>query len=70
MTKFCVFWVKSMKLYSKRPLLTSQFDVSKLQKQLSGVVPVHLDQSAHFGPLPLIVFVTVNHNVAFNSINC
>ena len=52
MTKFCVFWVKSLKLYSKRPVLTSQFDVSILQKQLRGVVPIHLDQSAHFGLLP------------------
>ena len=58
-----------MKLYKERPALTSQFDVSKVQKQPSSVIQVHLDQSANFGPLPLNVCVTVSHNVAFNTIN-
>ena len=40
-----------MKLYKERPVLTSQFDVSKLQKQLRNVTLIHLDQSANFGPL-------------------
>ena len=58
-----------MKLFRERSALTSQFDVSKLQKQLRGVIQIHLDQSASFGPLPLNVCVTVNYNVAFNDIN-
>ena len=58
-----------MQLYSNRPLLTSQIDVSKQQKQLRSVIRIYLDQSANFGPLPLIVWVTVSHNVAFNNIN-
>ena len=69
MTNFCVIWVKLMKLQCKRPVLTSHFDVSKLQKQLQYVIPIHLDQSAIFGPLSLNACVTVNHNVTFNSIN-
>ena len=69
-TKLCVTLVKLMKLYGKRPVLTSQFDVSKLQKQLQSAVQIHLDQSANFGPLPLNVCVRVSHDVAFNSINC
>ena len=40
-----------MKLYKKRPVLTPQFDVNKLQKQLRSVIQTHLDQSANFGPL-------------------
>ena len=40
-----------MKLYKKRPVLTPQFDVNKLQKQLRSVLQTHLDQSANFGPL-------------------
>ena len=54
-----------MKLYKERPELTSQFDVSKVQKQPSSVIQVHLDQSANFGPLNLNVCVTVS-----SSINC
>ena len=52
MTKIYVIWVKLVKLYSKQPVLTSQFDVSKLQKQSRNVIQTHLDQSANFGPLP------------------
>ena len=54
-----------IKLYKERPKLTSQFDVSKVQKQPSSVIQVHLDQSANFGPLNLNVCVTVS-----SSINC
>ena len=43
--------IKIMKLYKKRPVLTPQFDVNKLQKQLRSVIQTHLDQSANFGPL-------------------
>ena len=50
-TKFCVIWSKLMKLHGERPVLTSQFDVSKLQNQLPSVIQTHLDQSANFGPL-------------------
>ena len=48
-----------MKLHKKRPVLTSQFQVSKLQKQLPTVIQIHLDQCANFRPLPLNVCVTV-----------
>ena len=54
-----------MKLFSEQPLLTSQFDMSNIQKQPSSVIQVHLDQSANFGPLNLNVCVTVS-----SSINC
>ena len=60
---------KIMKLYKKRAVLTCQFDVSKVQKQLRSVIQIHSDQSDNFGPLPINVCVTVSHNVAFNSIN-
>ena len=40
-----------MQLYKKRLVLTSQVDVSKLQKQLRSVIQTHLNQSANFGPL-------------------
>ena len=50
-----------------RTALTSQFNVSKLQKQLQSVKQIHLDPSANFGPLTLIVCVTLSHKVAFNS---
>ena len=53
----------------KRPVLTSDFDVSKLQKQLGSVTQFYLDQSANFGPSPLNVCVTLSDNVAFNGIN-
>ena len=58
-----------MKLYYKRPVLTSHFDVNKLQKQFQSVIKIHLDQSANFDLLIIILCVTANHNVAFNSIN-
>ena len=70
MTKVCVIWVKLMKQECKQPLLTSQFDVSTLQKQLQSVMQIHLDQSNNFGPLPPNICVTVNHNTLFNSIIC
>ena len=44
-------------------------DVNKLQKQFQSVIQIHLDQSANFGSLILLVCVTVSYNVAFNSIN-
>ena len=56
-----------MTLHKERPVLTSQFQVSKLQKQLPTVIQIHLDQCANFGPLPLNVCMTVSHNVAFNT---
>ena len=40
-----------MKLQCKRPVLTSQFDVSKVEKQLQSEIQTHLNQSANFGPL-------------------
>ena len=57
------------KLFKERPVLTSQFDVSKLKKQLGSVMQIHLDQSANFGSLRLNACVRVSHNVPFNSIN-
>ena len=51
------------KLFRERPVLTSQFDVSKLQKQLSSVMQIHLDQSPNFGPLPLNVCLTVTSSI-------
>ena len=53
-------------MHSLQPVLTSYFDVGKLQKQFRSKIQIHLDQSANFGPLPSNV---VNHNVAFNRIN-
>ena len=58
-----------MKLYKYRTVLTSQFDVSKLQKQLQSVIQIHLEQFVNVDPLPLNVCVTVIHIVEFNSIN-
>ena len=52
-----------MKLYGERPTLTSQVDVSKLQKQPSIVIQTHLDQSPSFGPLSLNVCVTVSLSI-------
>ena len=69
LTNFGVFCVKVMILQCKRPALTSQFDVSKLQKQLQSVIQTHLDQYANFCSLMLTVCVTVGHNTAFNNIN-
>ena len=57
------------KLFKERPVLTSRFDVSKLQKQLPSVIQIHLDQCANFGPLPLNVCVTISHKIAINSKN-
>ena len=56
-------------MYKERAVLTSQFAVSKLHKQLRIVMRIHLDQSASFGPLPLNVYVTASQNVSFNSID-
>ena len=56
-------------MYEERAVLTSQFAVRDLQKQLRSVMRIHLDQSASFGPLPLNVHVTTSRNVSFNSIN-
>ena len=58
-----------MKLFREQLVLTSQFDVNKLQKQFRSVIWNHLDQCANFGSFPINVCVTVNHNVLFNSIN-
>ena len=58
-----------MKLFSEQPLLTSQFDMSNIQKQVRSVIRNHLDQCANFGSLPLNVRVTASHKAAFNSIN-
>ena len=41
-----------MKVFREQSVLTSQFDASKLHKQLQSVIRIHLDQSASFGPLP------------------
>ena len=60
---------KLSEIGKERPTLTSQFDVSKLEKQVRSVTLIRLNQCANFGPLPLNVCVTVSHNVAFNSIN-
>ena len=57
-----------MKMYKERTVLTSQFDVNKLQKQLRTAIQIHLNQSANFGRLLSNVCVTVSHNVAFDSI--
>ena len=53
--KFCVILAKLVTLHKERPVLTSQFQVSKLQKKLPTVIQIHLDQCANFGPLPLHV---------------
>ena len=58
-----------LKLKCKRPVLTSQFEVNKLQKRLQTVKSIHMDQSANFGPLILLVCMTVSYKVAVNSIN-
>ena len=60
---------KLLKLYCKRPVLTSQFDFNKLQKQLQTVKQIHLEQFANFCLLILIVCMTVIYKVAVNSIN-
>ena len=62
-TNFFLIRMQLMKLYKERPELTSQFDVSKVQKQPSSVIQVHLDQSVNFGPLNLNVCVTVSSSI-------
>ena len=51
MTKNGVLRVKLVQRYSNRPVLTSQFDVSKLQKHFRSVIQIPLDQSAKFDRL-------------------
>ena len=65
MTNFCVIWVKLMKLYCKRPALTSQFDVSKLQNQLQSVqfrIVSKLQNVIQFRPVCRIWFSTHKGN--------
>ena len=50
-----------MKLCGERPVLTFQFDVSTLQKQLRSVIQIHLDHSANLGSFLLNVCVTISH---------
>ena len=45
-------------MYKKRVVLTSQFAVRKLQKQLRSVMQTHLDRSANLGLISLNVCVT------------
>ena len=45
-------------MHKERVVLTSQFAVRELQKQLSSVMQTHLDRSANVGPLSLNVCVT------------
>ena len=61
MTNFGAIRVKLTKMFEERPALTSQFNVSKLQKQLRSVIRNHLDQSVNFGPLPRNVCMTVSN---------
>ena len=51
------------KLFKERSALSSQFDASKLHKQLWVVIQTDLDQSAKFGPLPLDVCMRVSHSI-------
>ena len=44
-----------MKMYKERAVLTSQFAVRELQKQLRSVMQTDLDRSANLGPFSLIV---------------
>ena len=41
MTNCCVSLENIERLFRKRPVLTSKFDVSKLQKQLQRVIQIH-----------------------------
>ena len=52
-----------MKLYKEQPVLTSQFDVSKLQKQLQSVMQIHLDQSANQ------IFANTLFEISYNARN-
>ena len=45
-------------MYKKQVVLTSQFAVRDLQKQLRSVMQTHLDRSANLGPFSLNVCVT------------
>ena len=67
MTKNFVIWINIFNKQGNQPVLNSQFDVSKLQKQLQSAGQIHLYLSVKFGLLILIVCVTVSHNLAFNS---
>ena len=49
--------MKVMKVCGERPVLTFQFDVSTLQKQLRSVIQIHLDHSANLGSFLLNVCV-------------
>ena len=69
MTNCCAIGEIIRKLLRERLALTSQFDVSKLQKVLQNVIQTHLDQFAKFDPLSLNLCVTVSHKVAINNIN-
>ena len=57
MTNFCVISAKLIKLYKKRPVLTSHFGASKLKKQLGNVIQTFLDHTANFGLLPLNIYM-------------
>ena len=50
-------------MYKKRAVLTSQFAVRDLQKQLRSVMQIHLDQCANFDPLTINVCMTVSHSI-------
>ena len=50
-------------MYKKRVVLTAQFAVKELQKQLRSVMQTHLDRSANLGPLSLNVCMTVGHSI-------
>ena len=52
-----------MKMYEERAVLTSQFAVRELQKQLRRVMQTDLDRSANLGPFSLNVCVTVSHSI-------
>ena len=69
MTNCCAIGKIIKGLLRERLALTSQFDVSKLQKGLQNVIQTHLDQFVKFGPLPLNVCVIMSHKVAINNIN-
>ena len=50
LTNCCAIGEYIRKLLREKLALTSQFDVSKLQKVLQNVIQTHLDQFAKFGP--------------------
>ena len=49
MTNCCAIGEIIRKLLREKLALTSQFDVSKLQKVFQNVIQTHLDQFAKFG---------------------